>query len=146
MKKLLIAVVLALSAAACSPAPGSPWQKSYGKTFYEPNDGMAALYIIRDDPGQDASPIGITNGQSPVGSLVGLTWMRLDLPPSLYDLRASGTEGSTELIVTVNAGQSRFFLAEPKAPGNAQLREIPQDEGRRLVRKGQRAYSAPYFD
>jgi hypothetical protein len=136
MKKLLIAVVLALSAAACSPG-GTPWQKSYGKTFYEPNEGMAALYIIRDDPGQDASPIGITSGQTPVGSLTGSTWMRLNLPPSLYDLRAFGTEGSTELIVTVNAGQSRFFLAEPKATGNAQLREIPQDEGRRLVRKGQ---------
>jgi hypothetical protein len=136
MKKLLIAVALALSAAACSPAQ-TPWQKSYGKTFYEPNDGMAALYIIRDDPGQDASPIGITSGQTPVGSLTGSTWMRLNLPPSLYDLRAFGTEGSTELIITVNAGQSRFFLAEPKPPGNAQLREIPQDEGRRLVLKGQ---------
>jgi hypothetical protein len=134
MKKLLIAVVLALSAAACSPAE-TPWQKSYGKTFYEPNDGMAALYIIRDD--QDASPISISSGQTPVGSLSGFTWMRLNLTPSLYDLRAFGSEGSTELIVTVNAGQSRFFLAEPKAPGNAQLREIPQDEGRRLVRKGQ---------
>ena len=134
MKKLLIAVVLVLSAAACSPAE-TPWQKSYGKTFYEPNDGMAALYIIRDD--QDASPISISSGQTPVGSLNGFTWMRLNLPPSLYDLRAFGTEGSTELIITVNAGQSRFFLAEPKATGNAQLREIPQDEGRRLVRKGQ---------
>ena len=70
MKKLLIAVALALSAAACSPG-GSPWQKSYGKTFYEPNDGMAALYIIRDDPGQDASPIGITSAQTPVGGLTG---------------------------------------------------------------------------
>ena len=51
MKKLLIAAALALSAAACSPGPGSgsEWQKSYGKTFYEPNEGMAALYIIRDD-------------------------------------------------------------------------------------------------
>ena len=143
MKKLLIAVALALSAAACSPGPGSSWQKSYGKTFYEPNEGMAALYIIRDDPGQDASPIGITKGQLPVGSLTGFTWMRLDLPPSLYDLRAAGTQGSTELIVTVNAGQSRFFLAEPKPPGNAQLREISQDEGRRLVRTGQAVASIP---
>ncbi|MBI3198413.1 MAG: hypothetical protein HYZ40_13090 [Rhodospirillales bacterium] len=143
MKKLLVVVALALSAAACSSGPGSPWRQSYGKTFYEPNDGMAALYIIRDDPGQDDSPIGITNGQSPVGSLAGFTWMRLDLAPSLYDLRASGTQGSTELIITVNAGQSRFFLAEPKPPGNAQLREIRQDEGRRLVRKGQAVAGSP---
>jgi hypothetical protein len=69
--------------------------------------------------------------------------MRLDLLPAPYDLRAFGTQGSTELIVTVNAGQSRFFLAEPKPPGNAQLREIPQDEGRRLVRKGQAVAANP---
>ncbi len=143
MKKLLIAVVLALSTAACGPGSGAEWRKSYGKTFYEPNEGMAALYIIRDDPGQDASPIGITKGQTPVGSLTGFTWMRLDLPPSLYDLRAFGTQGSTELIITVNAGESRFLLAEPKPPGNAQLREIPQDEGRHLVRKGQAVASSP---
>lgn len=145
MKKLLVAVALALSAAACSPGPGSgsEWQRSYGRTFYEPNEGMAALYIIRDDPGADASSIGITKDQYPVGSLTGLTWMRLDLPPSLYDLRAYGTQGSTELIVTVNAGESRFLLAEPKPAGNAQLREILQPDGRRLVRKGQQVASRP---
>ncbi len=139
MMKLLIAAALALSAAACSSGPGSgsEWQKSYGKTFYEPNEGMAALYIIRDEPGSDASPIGITKDRYPVGSLAGLTWMRLDLPPQLYDLRAYGTQGSTELVVTVNAGQSRFFVVEPKPTGNAQLREITQVAGRELVRKGQ---------
>jgi hypothetical protein len=143
MKKLLVAVALALSAAACGPGPGSEWQKSYGKTFYEPTEGMAALYVIRDDPGQDASPIGITKDQYPVGSLAGLTWMRLDLPPSAYDLRAYGAQGSTELVVTVNAGESRFLLAEPKPPGNAQLREISQATGRQLVRKGQPVSSSP---
>ncbi len=143
MKKSLIAAALALSATACSPGAGSEWQKSYGKTFYEPNEGMAALYIIRDEPGSDAAPIGITKDRYPVGSLAGLTWMRLDLPPSGYDLRAYGTQGSTELIVTVNAGQSRFLLAEPKTPGNAQLREISQVTGRQLVRKGQTVASSP---
>ena len=137
MMKLLIAAALALSAAACSPGAGSEWQKAYGKTFYEPNEGMAALYIIREDPGADPAPIGITNNQYPVGSLAASTWMRLNLPPSLYDLRAYGTQGNTELIVTANAGQSRFFVVEPKAPGNAQLREVKQEEGRQLVRKAQ---------
>jgi hypothetical protein len=137
MKKSLIAVALALSVGACAAGSGSEWENSYGKTFYEPNKGMAALYIIRDDPGQDASPIGVTVGQQRVVNLAGLTWTRLDLPPSLYDLRAYGPQGSTELIVTVNAGQSRFLLAESKASGNADLQEIAQPKGRSLVRKGQ---------
>ena len=137
MNKLLVALALALSATACTPGPGSEWQKSYGKTFYEPKEGMAAPYIIRDDPGQDVTPIHISSSRSPVGSLVGLSWMRLDLPPSLYDLRAYGAQGNTELVITVNAGESRFLLAEPKPPGNAQLVEISQVPGRALVRKGQ---------
>jgi hypothetical protein len=145
MKKLLITVVLALSAAACSSGQGmkSGWQQSYGKTFYEPDSGMAALYIIRDDPVPDATLIDITMDQEPVGTFVGPGWMRLDLQPSLYDLRASGAQGDTELIITVNAGESRFLLAEPKPSGNTQLVELLQPDGRRLVRKGQRVYSAP---
>ena len=139
MMKLLVAVALALSVTACASGQGgnTEWMRSYGKTFYEPNAGMAAVYIIRNDPGQDTAPLSLTMGQQPVGSLSGLTWMRLDLSPSLYDLRAYGTEGSTELIITVNAGQSRFLLIQPKPPGNADLQEISQADGRRLVRKGQ---------
>ena len=144
MKKLLVAIVLVLSAAACEPGQGmkSEWQLGYRKTFYEPNNGMAALYIIRDDPGQD-TPIEVLMGRDHVGSFTGQCWMRLDLQPSVYDLRLFGAQGSTVLIVTVNAGESRFFLAEPVPSGNAQLVEILQPDGRRLVRKGPRVYSAP---
>lgn len=143
MKKLLVALALALSVTACASGPGgnTEWMRAYGKTFYEPNPGMAAVYIIRDDPGQAAEPLRLTMGQESVGSLSGLTWMRLDLLPSLYDLRAYGAEGSTELIITVNAGQSRFLVIQPKPPGNADLQEISQADGRRLVRKGQRVAS-----
>ena len=143
MMKLLLAVALALSVAACSSEPGgrSEWMRNYGKTFYEPNDGMAAVYIIRDDPGQASAPLSLVMGQQPVGSLSGLTWTRLNLKPSLYDLRAYGDQGSTELIITVTAGQSRFLLIQPKPPGNADLQEISQAEGRRLVRKGQAVWN-----
>ena len=143
MSKLLIAAALALSVVACVHGENgnigakSESEQAYGKNFYLPNPGMAAVYIIRDAPGQDTDPLRLTMGQQPVGSLSGLSWTRLDLVPSLYDLRAYGDQGSTELIITVNAGQSRFLLIEPKPPGNADLQEISQAEGRRLVRKGQ---------
>ena len=144
MTKLLIAAALALSVVACAPGENgniggnSEAERAYGKNFYQPNPGTAAVYIIRDDPSQNPTALSFVMGQQPVGSLSGLTWTRLDLKPSLYDFRAYGSEGSsTELIVTTNAGQSRFFLIEAKPPGNAELQEIPQAEGRRLVRKGQ---------
>ena len=144
MKKLLLAVALALSVTACASGQGgnTEWMRAYGKTFYEPNEGMAAVYIIRDEPGQDTAPLSLTMSQQPVGSLSGLTWMRLDLKPALYDLRAYGAQRSTELVITVNAGQSRFLLIEPKPSGNAELQEISQAEGRRLVRKVQAVASS----
>jgi hypothetical protein len=82
-------------------------------------------------------------GRESVGNFTGPGWMRLDLPPSVYDLRTYGEQGSTELIITVNAGESRFLLAEPQPSGNAQLVEILQPDGRRLVRKGPRVYNNP---
>jgi len=146
MKKSLVAVVLALSATACAQEQGmkSEWQLGYGRTFYEPNTGMAALYIIRDESNPDTSLIDITMGRESVGTLTGPGWMRIDLPPSYYDLRAYGTEGNRELVVTLNAGESRFFVAQSSSPpGNAQLYEVLQPEGRRLVRKAPRVYSNP---
>ena len=143
MKKLLVAVALTLSVAACAEGSKSSWQQTYGRTFYEPDAGMAAVYIIRDDPGQDATPINVTMGRHQVVSLTGLSWTRLNLPPSFYDFRAYGAQGSSELVVTVNAGQSRFFLAAPKAPDSAELLELSQGDGRRLVRKGQVVANTP---
>ncbi|MBX9946051.1 MAG: hypothetical protein K2Y40_18395 [Reyranella sp.] len=138
MKKFLVAAALALSVAACAQGGGgSTWMQAYGPTFPGPKEGEAAVYLLRGEPGQDASPINVTVDRRELGGLAALTWMRLDLLPDLYDLRAFGPQANTELIITVTAGQSRFLLVEPKAPGGAQFVEISQAEGRRLVRKGQ---------
>ena len=71
------------------------------------------------------------------GSSDGPTWMLFALPPSLYDLRAVGALESNELIITVAPGETRFLLVQPTTPDNAQLLEMSQAEGRRLVRQGQ---------
>ena len=76
-------------------------------------------------------------GRRPVGSLGGLTWMRFDLQPRLYDLRAFGTQSSTELIITVDPGQTRFIQIEHTDPGGAALLELSSRDGRRRVREGQ---------
>ncbi len=62
--------------------------------------------------------------------------MRLDLPPDPYDLRAYGSDESTELIITLVPGETRFLLAQPKGNNDAQLTWLSQEDGRRLVRKG----------
>ncbi len=139
MMKFLGAVLLALSVGACQPGQGfqSEQTKAYGTNFPVAKDGMAAVYIVRDVAPADAPAIGITRSRTPVGSLPGSSWMRLDLPPDPYDLRAYGTQESTELIITVAAGETRFLLAQPKGNNDAELLWLSWEDGRRLVRQGQ---------
>lgn len=139
MKKFLGAALLALSVAACQSGQGmtSDWYKAYGTNFPGPKDGMAALYLVRDVAPPEAQAISVTIARNPVSSLSGSTWTRLDLPPDAYNLRAWGSQESTELIITVVAGETRFLLAEPKGTNDAQLLWLSQENGRRLVRKGQ---------
>jgi hypothetical protein len=147
MMKFFGAVLLALSLGACQQGPGlqSSYQKGYGQTFWVPKDGMAAVYIVRDVAPADAQAIGITRSRTPVGSLPGSSWMRLDLPPDPYDLRAYGTQESTELIITVSAGETRFLLAQPKGSNDAELLWLSWEDGRRLVRQGQQVGTYTYY-
>jgi|GEM_PF-621673 len=137
MKKFLGAALVALSLSACQNSP-SPWYQAYGTTsFPVARDGMAALYIVRDTAPPEAPSIPISMSRNPVGGLTGSTWMRLDLPPNPYDLRAFGSaDESTELIITVVPGETRFLLAQPTGTDNAQLTWLSQEDGRRLVRTG----------
>ena len=147
MKKLLSAFALALSVAACQGGGNgiSSWYQAYGSSsFPGPKDGMAAVYIVRDVAAPEAPPIPITVGRQTVGSLAGSTWMRFDVPPDPYDLRAFGGQESTELIITVTAGETRFLVAEPVGGNNAKLMTLSQEDGRNLVRKGQQAATSYY--
>lgn len=147
MMKFLGAAFLALSVGACQPGGGfqSEQTRTYGNNFPVAKDGMAAVYIVRDVAPIDAPAIGITRSRSPVGSLPGSSWMRLDLPPDPYDLRAYGTQESTELIITVVAGETRFLLARPKGTNDAELLWLSWEDGRRLVRQGQQVGTYTYY-
>jgi hypothetical protein len=144
MRKFLVAAALFLLA-GCSSSPGSMFSRAndaWGTgTFPVANDGQAALYIVRDAAPADSPPINISVGRQPLVGLTAPNWVRLDLPPKLYDLRAFGAQTSSELIVTVAPGQTRFLLAQPTPTGGAELLELSQEQGRRLVRKGERMWT-----
>ena len=137
MRTLLIAVA-ALMLAGCSS--NSIWWKAndaWGTgTFPVSNDGQAALYIVREPAYPDAPAINITVGRQPLVGLTAPNWVRLDLAPKLYDLRAYGPQTNSELIITVAPGQTRFLLAQPTPTGGAELLELSQEQGRKLVRRG----------
>ena len=142
MRTLLVAVA-ALLLAGCSE--NSVWWKANNAwgtgTFPVSNEGQAALYIVREPAYPDAPAINITVGRQPLVGLTAPNWVRLDLPPKLYDLRAYGTQTNGELIITVAPGQTRFLLAQPTATGGAELLELSQEQGRKLVRKGERMWT-----
>jgi hypothetical protein len=148
MRTLLVAVVLSLLA-GCSPSPGSLFSRAndaWGTgTFPVASDGQAALYIVREPSAPDAPPINITMGQQPIGGIVPPNYMRLDLKPKLYDLRAYGPQSNSELIITVAPGQTRFLLAQPTPNGGAELLELSQEQGRKLARQGERLWTPEVY-
>ena len=147
MRKLLVAVA-ALVLACCSS--NSVWWKAndaWGTgTFPVANDGQAALYIVREPAQPDAPPINITMGRQPIGGIMPPDYMRLDLAPKLYDLRAYGPQSNTELIITVAPGQTRFLLAQLTPNGGAELLELSQEQGRKLARQGTRLWTPELND
>ena len=142
MKKLLMVFATLLLAACSENSDFYRFNKAFGTgTFPVANDGQAALYIVREPAYPDAPAINITVGRQPLVGLTAPNWVRLDLPPKLYDLRAYGTQTNSELIITVAPGQTRFLLAQPTPSGGAELLELSQEQGRKLVRKGERMWT-----
>lgn len=141
MKKFLVVAALAMLTGCASGQ--STWWQAYGSNFPQANPGEAAVYLVRGAAPADAPPINITMGDQTIGGLPGQSWMRLNLRPRLYDMRAFGTQASTELIITVDPGQTRFFEVVTVDPGNARLMEVSPYAGRRLVNQGQQAPMLP---
>ena len=142
MRKFLVAAVV-FGLAGCSEY--STFTREYDAwgrgTFPVANDGQAALYIVREAGTPDTPPIEITIGRQSLVNLSAPNYVRLDLNPKLYDLRAYGPQKDKELVVTVAPGQTRFLLAQLTPDGGAQLLELSQEQGRRLVRRGERVYT-----
>jgi hypothetical protein len=141
MKKFLVVAALAMLTGCASGQ--STWWQAYGSNFPQANPGQAAVYLVRGTAPADAPPINISMDDRSLGGLPGQSWMRLDLVPKLYDMRAFGTQANNELIITVDPGQTRFFEAVTVDQGSARLMEVSPYDGRRLVNQGQQAPILP---
>ena len=146
MRKFLVAALaLGLAGAVAGCGENSTFTREYNAwgvgSFPVANDGQAALYIVRDAGPANETPIEITIGRQSLVNIVAPNYVRLDLDPKLYDLRAYGPSKNKELVVTVAPGQTRFLLAQLTPDGGAELLELSQEQGRRLARRGQRLYT-----
>ena len=137
MRTFVVAVGLVLSAVACSSGI-SPWQEAWAPNFPQPTAGEAAVYLVRGTAPEGAPPINLTIGRRAVGGLTSNTYLLFGLQPRLYDIRAFGTQTSSEQIVTVAPGQTRFFQIEANKIGGTEILEVSSLDGRRMVRQGER--------
>ena len=149
MRTFLVAVAL-LMLAGCSSNPGGVFSRAndaWGTgTFPVSEPGQAALYIVREPAAPESPPIEISLGRQPLVGITPSTYIRLDLAPKLYDLRAYGPQRNKELIITVAPGQTRFLLAQLTPDGGAELLELSQEQGRQLARRGERLWTPEIYD
>jgi hypothetical protein len=101
---------------------GTPSDDAAGKTFAQPSPGRAALYVYQ---GQSNVVLDITANQRVLGTLGEFSYLRTELPPGHYDLRARVNNADAAVLpLDVRAGEIRYVRATA-APQTYALREEP---------------------
>lgn len=130
--------------AACAP-PGvpvaDPNYDAQGKRFEPPSQGMAALYIANvERPNSGAPPFNVSIGSRQLGELASSRWYRVELAPGTYSVRATGSIGAGQHYVTLSPREMRFLIVYVRPPSTLEVGEASQEDGRRYVLGGQRAF------
>lgn len=140
MRKLLVLLAL-FAVAACGSVPmAPPSADAAGKRFEPPPTGQGAIYVVRRPSALGiGAPVPVTVGPNQVGSLVGNTWLRLDLPPGRYDVRHQSEDNTSSVIVDLVAGQTVFVSMTWTGAAFFRMEIVPPEVGRPIVLAGQRA-------
>jgi hypothetical protein len=124
---LLAAAALALAAcqlAACQNTvpTSSPSDDAVGKTFFQPPFGRGAVYVYQ---AESNVALDITANQRVLGTLGGFGYLRTELPPGRYELRAKANNVNVAFLpMDIRAGEVRYVRAVA-APQSFTLREEP---------------------
>ncbi|MBV8191700.1 MAG: hypothetical protein JOY64_09175 [Alphaproteobacteria bacterium] len=119
---LLASAALALAACATSVPMGTASDDAAGKTFSPPSAGRAALYVYQ---AQSNVVLDITANQRLLGTLGEFSYLRTEVPPGRYELRARVNNVDAALLpLDVRAGEIRYVRATA-APQTYTLREEP---------------------
>lgn len=144
MRRVSVVIGFLLFLAACAPPgvpPGDPNYDPQGQRFAAPSQGMAALYIANVDPPREGAPaFNVSIGSRQLGELASSRWYRVELAPGTYDVRATGSIGAARHYVTLSPREMRFLIVYVRSPSTLEVGEASQEEGRRYVLGGQRAF------
>jgi hypothetical protein len=113
-----------------------------GRTFAPPPPGKAALYVAA---GFIPDIQSISLGRSEVGSLAGHTWLRVDVDPGSYEIRARSAYSESSLVVALDRGTVTFTQLQyvDRRPWSDVLSPLSESQGRALVLAGKRVAQAP---
>lgn len=140
--RLIWLAAIAFSATACEGIPlpmAGAEADSVGKRFDAPLDGMAALYVYRVRPGD---LMNITAGQRTLGAIGGHSWLRVELPPGIHDVRCvnppmSSGVGSAQVVLA--SGEIKYLSATISlATFSCRLTEEPVNVARPAILAGGR--------
>ena len=140
MKHSLVALLAVIAVTACGGPivpMASTSDNSVGKTFQTPAPDRAALYVT----GQVIGITPISLGGSQIGAVVNKTWLRVDVPPGQYDLRATGQNNVASLPITLAPGSTTFIQvrAVNGIPIYNRIEQLTPEAGRSAVLAGERA-------
>jgi hypothetical protein len=153
MKRLSLLAAGTLALAACalvgceSAVPmGTPSDDAAAKAFSQPAPGRAAVYVYQEESG--STVLGITANQRVLGTLGRYSYLRTELPPGRYDLRAANNKVDVaSLPIDLRPGEVRYVLASASvAPPAYSLREQPASVAQPAILAGKRVRDLKFLE
>ena len=109
----LWSVMAAWAVTGCSGVPMAAGDlDAAAKRFEPPRPGMGALYVVREGY-LVISPTAVMIDQRQVGRLGYDTFLRVELPPGIHDVRAQDLDTRQQLAVTIvrlAVGEIRYVV------------------------------------
>ena len=121
----------------------TPSEDTAGKSFSQPAPGRAAVYVYQ---GESNTMLDVTVNQRVLGTLGGFSYLRTELAPGRYDLRAkSNAMDVASLPLEVRAGEIRYVRAT-SAQQRYSLREEPASVAQPAILTGQRVRDIKFLE
>lgn len=145
MKRLSLLAAAALALVACQSAVpmGTPSEDADAKSFSQPSPGRGAIYVYQ---GQSNTVLEISASQRVLGALGDFSYLRTELPPGRYDLRAKANNADVAFLpIDVRAGEIRYVRATATPPTYS-LREEAASVAQPAILAGKRIRDIKFLE
>jgi hypothetical protein len=147
-RSLLAAAALALAAcelAACENAipMGTPSDDTAAKSFRPPAPGKGVVYVYQAGSG---TVLDVMANQRVLGTLGGFSYLRTQMPPGRYELRARVNNADVALLpIDIRADEIRYVRATAGTQSYT-LREEPANVAQPAIIGGKRVRDLQFLE